>query len=179
MPATQVELSALERLRQAALPLYDGCVNPHDRGNYMTHTPDASPHSESGSSTLEPAIPADVLKKIKHAWIAGVISGVITLILTLLAMTGTTVLGFAAWELIDVACICGLTFGIYKKNRICAILMLICFIIAKILLMIEAGKPTGVVVALAFIYYYPMGVVGTFQYHRFMRAHRTSPPVSV
>jgi hypothetical protein len=110
---------------------------------------------------------------------AGIISGVITLILTLLAMTGTHVLGFSAWELIDVACMFGLTFGIYKKSRICAVLMLIYFITAKILLMIEAGKPTGVVVALAFIYYYSMGVVGMFQYHRFMRGHRASPPVSV
>src|SRR3546814_16243452 len=46
-------------------------------------------------------------------------------------MSGTEMLGFSAWELFDVALILGLAFGIYKKSRTCAVLMLAYFIVAK------------------------------------------------
>lgn len=52
-----------------------------------------------------PEVPGEILKKIKNAWVAGIISGCITLAVTLLALSGTSILGFSAWELIDVALI--------------------------------------------------------------------------
>ena len=136
----------------------------------MSSNPYAAPRANLQASEAEPAIPADVLKKIKNAWIAGIFSGCVTLAITLLAIGGTSVLGYSAWELIDVALIFGLTFGIYKKSRTCAILMLVYFVVSKIMLMIDARPSTGLVMAIVFIYFYAMGVVGTFQYHKLARA---------
>jgi serine/threonine-protein kinase len=120
------------------------------------------PVAESSQFT----VPDDIAKKIKHAWIAGCISGGITLAFTLLAISGTSILFSSAWELVDVALIFGLAFGISRKSRTCAILMLVYFISAKIFIMSETGKPSGILLAIVFIYYYWQGVSGTFAYHK-------------
>lgn len=123
----------------------------------------------AGESHMVSEVPGEVLKKIKNGWVAGIISGCVTLAVTLLAISGTSILNFSAWELIDVALIFGLTFGIYKKSRTCAVLMLSYFIISKIIIMAETGSPSGIALALVFLYYYFQGMIGTFQYHKLMR----------
>ena len=77
------------------------------------------------------------LKHIKHAWVAGVISGSMTLLLVAIAASGSTVvaeLGVDWWILIDVVTVFGLSLGIYKKSRVCALLMFIYFVGSKIIL---------------------------------------------
>lgn len=129
-----------------------------------TENPYSAPTAHVADVT--PEIPADIRGKIKSAWVAAAISGSITLIVTLIAMSGTEILGFSAWELIDVALVFGLAFGIYKKSRACAVVMLIYFTISKIVVMVESGKPSGVLLSVIFIYYFWQGVSGTFAYHK-------------
>jgi hypothetical protein len=117
-----------------------------------------------------PTVPPDVGKKIKSAWIAACISGVITLVVTLIAISGTELLGFDAWSLLDVGMIFALAFGIYKRSRACAVTMLAYFVVSKIILMAESGKPSGLLMALIFGYYFWQGVQGTFIYHKLKRA---------
>jgi serine/threonine-protein kinase len=130
-----------------------------DSGN-----PYSAPVTTSGIQARD--VPEEILKKIKHAWVAAVISGCITLVVTLVAMSGTDILGFSAWELIDVALIFGLALGIYKKSRACAVIMFVYFIASKILIMMQTGRPTGVPLALVFAYYFWQGIAGTFAYHK-------------
>ena len=120
-------------------------------------------------------IPDDIKQKIRNAWIAGCISGSLTLLLTLLAIFGKSFFYFSAWELIDVALVFGLVFGIYRKSRTCAVLMLVYFISAKIFIMSETGKPSGIPLALVFVYFYWQGVVGTFAYHKIKRMAAHAP----
>lgn len=135
----------------------------------MSSNPYAAPKANLESSEVPPAIPPEVLKKIKNAWIAGIVSGCVTLAVTLLAISGNPVLGYSAWELLDVVLIFGLTFGIYRKSRTCALSMLVYFVISKVLLMLDGAKPTGIVMSVIFIYFYALGVAGTFQYHKLVR----------
>ena len=121
---------------------------------------------ELADNSSPTAVPVEVLKKIKTAWIAGLISTAFTLIVTLLAVFGVRLLGFDAWEFVDVALLVGLTYGIYRKSRACAVLMVIYFVASKILLFIQTGKPSGIVLGLVFAYFYVQGVVGTFAYHK-------------
>jgi len=66
--------------------------------------------------------------QIKLAWQAGIISGTLTLIFVLLSLAGYDFTGFInASALIDVCLMFGLSFGIYKKSRIAAVLMLVYF----------------------------------------------------
>ena len=118
-------------------------------------------------------VPEDILKKTRQAAVAGSISCGITLLFTLIAIAGTSMLGFTAWQFVDVALIAGLAFGIYRKSRVCAVLMLVYFVGAKIYMIMQGNaKGAGLVVAAIFLYYYVLGVQGTFQYHAWVKEHR-------
>lgn len=142
--------------------------------------PYSAPVSRVADASI--VIPEEIHKQIKQAWVAAVVSGCMTLVVVLIAMSGTKILNYSAWELIDVAFVFGMAFGIYKKSRACAVLMFIYFVVSKILLMIETGKPTGVVLAVVFIYFFWQGVIGTFAYRKLIRseaaAARNTRPTS-
>jgi len=104
-------------------------------------------------------------KAIKNAWGAGIISGVLTLIVTIVAMAGYDFMGFSVWNLLDVAVIAGLTFGIYRKSRTCAVIMLVYFIGSKFLMWAETKSVSGLPMALVFSWYFFQGIRGTFAWH--------------
>lgn len=104
-------------------------------------------------------------KAIKTAWSAGIISGVLTLIVTLVAMAGYSFMDFSAWNLLDVAVIAGLTFGIYRKSRTCAVVMLVYFIGSKFLIWSETKSVSGLPMALIFSWFFFQGMRGTFAWH--------------
>ncbi|MBF0540397.1 MAG: hypothetical protein HQK91_02965 [Nitrospirae bacterium] len=106
---------------------------------------------------------------IKAAVVAGIISGGITLIVTLIAIfrkEDLFGLGFSIYNVLDVLLIFGLTFGIYKKSRSCALAMLIYFLVSKIYIIYQTGKFQGGFLAVLFIYFFYRGVRGTFNYHQ-------------
>ena len=108
------------------------------------------------------------MKHIKYAWVAGVISGSMTLLLILIAASGSTMvaeLGVDWWSLIDVVAIFGLSLGIYKKSRVCALLMFIYFVGSKIILWATMGNVGGVPLAILFGYFFFQGIRATFAYH--------------
>lgn len=105
-------------------------------------------------------------KAIKNAWIAGIVSGSITLLVTIIAAFGIDILGFSLWNLLDVALIFGLTFGMYRKSRVCAVIMFVYFVASKVFIGIETGKVTGIPLALVFGYYFFQGIRGTFAWHQ-------------
>jgi serine/threonine-protein kinase len=105
------------------------------------------------------------------------VSAGFTLVVTLVAMSGVKVLGFSAWELSDVAFIGGMAYGIYRRSRICAVLMLLYFIASKIIISVTLGRPSGLAMGLVFVYFFWQGVVGTFEYHKLekhQQPHATS-----
>lgn len=103
---------------------------------------------------------------IKSAWVFGLISGTLTLIITLASMSGIINFGFDIFSLFDVLAVWGLTFGVYKKSRVCAILLFTFFVISKIIMMIETGKPGGVASIIIFGTVFFQGIRGTFYYHK-------------
>ncbi|MHC4159788.1 MAG: hypothetical protein ACYSSO_12000 [Planctomycetota bacterium] len=115
--------------------------------------------------------------KIKGAWMAGVASGSVTLVFTLIAMK-TNVWGFTISNLGDVLLVFTLAFGIYIRNRACAILMLVYFLVAKVLIWMRldliSDLPKAVWVGyllftMLFCYFFVEGIRGTFAYHRLER----------
>ena len=108
-------------------------------------------------------------KKIRGAWGAGCVSTGITL----LAMAGYGVLGMSALNLVDVALLGGLTFGIWRRSRTCAVIMLGYFLASRLLILASpdngALRVTSIPGALVFLYFYWQGVAGTFAFHRLRR----------
>lgn len=108
------------------------------------------------------------LKHIKGAWVIGFLSAGVTLLVTVLAVSGVSILaemGFDWWALLDVAILVGLSIGVYRKSRIAAVLLLTYFVASKIYMWATLGSVRGVPLALAFGYFFVQGIRGTFAYH--------------
>lgn len=128
-----------------------------------------SPSLPSGpSEVVAPDSPEAALKKIKTAAIAGAISAGITLAFVLISVLITPIFQMTWASLIDVGIVAGLSFGIYRKSRVSAIMLFCYFVYAKIYfffiepLYASAGLITGAI----FIYLFFQGVIGCFQYSR-------------
>ena len=113
-------------------------------------------------------IPDKVLKKIRTAWIACLVSaGMTVVMIAVVIATGKSSLGLQGpIDLLDVAFILGMAFGISRKSRACAVLMLVYFAFSKYLIIRATGQVGSVWLGLVFLYFYAQGVVGTFEYHK-------------
>jgi hypothetical protein len=67
-------------------------------------------------------------KHIRNAWIAGILSGTGALIMLLTKNMPKDVVYFA---IVNVLLFYGLSFGIYKRSRACAIVIVVYYIFAK------------------------------------------------
>lgn len=108
-------------------------------------------------------------KHIKYAWIAGTISATITFLFSMVGAFNDEFriqYGLDTWSLIDVALIAGLAYGVYRKNRFCALGLLIYFVLSKFILAATSGQFAGGVVSLLFAYFYFQGTRATFQMHK-------------
>jgi hypothetical protein len=126
---------------------------------------------------LERDIPEEISRPIKHGWIAACVSATMTLLVTLLALKSSTENSYVdAWNLMDVALIALFALGIYKRSRTAATLMLVYFVLSKILMMMETGMPSGLVLGLVFTIFYFRALTATFRYHAFVKQWRRNPP---
>jgi serine/threonine-protein kinase len=116
------------------------------------------------------------LKHIKTAWIAGLVSAGLTLAVTVLAMAGISLFGFTVLNLLDVLLMAGLSFGIYKKSRICAVALFAYFVASKVIMWVSMGNVAGLPLALVFGYFFYQGIRGTFAYQKL--AKQPEPPIS-
>jgi serine/threonine-protein kinase len=152
-----------------------GSDQPPEENNIpFEENPYQAPHVNVEAET-EPEIPSKVLSRIKGGWIAGIVSATITLIFTLIAMNGTNMpLALDAWSFIDVGLFLILSYGVYKKSRTAAVLLFLLFLANKIFMVLETGKFQGWFMALIFLYFYFMAIVGTFQYHHILKKNKAA-----
>lgn len=123
-------------------------------------------------------VPEEVESHIKNGWVAALVSMVMTLGMTVFAMFKADAdVAMEALGFIDVGLIGLLAFGIYKRSRTAATLMLLYFVVSKILEMVAAGMPTGLLFGMLFAYFYFRAMVATFGYHRFVKDWKRNPPV--
>jgi serine/threonine-protein kinase len=104
-------------------------------------------------------------KDVRNAVGAAIASGVITLIFTLVAMAGASFAGITGWNLLDVALIFGLAYGVSRRSRACATILFGYFIISKLMMMVEHPTVAGLPLALIIGYYYAKGMMATYAIH--------------
>lgn len=112
-------------------------------------------------------------KAIKRAAIAGFIQAGMTAIIAVIAMvTHVDILGLDASNLLDIAVVSALAFGIFRRSRTCALIMLTYYVISQVYIMISMENVSNVFLALVFVYFYYQGVRGTFAYHHIAGVER-------
>lgn len=119
-----------------------------------------------GAPKILAASPIEKSKKqIRNAVALGIFSGTVTLIVTILSLFGMQLYNINLWSLIDVLIIFGLTYGFYKKSRVCAILMFTYFIFGKLWMYMENKKSITLTSMIIIGYFLLKGVIGVFSYH--------------
>ncbi|TVX95094.1 hypothetical protein [Cohnella terricola] len=111
--------------------------------------------------------------KIRNAVIAGVFCSVTTLLMKTFGS------GYLEYEYdwifyFDLAIPVGLTLGVYRKSRVCAILLFVCYLYSKIIYLISAGPMSGsdtmslvpIMMSMGYLYMFGQGISGAFAYHK-------------
>ena len=119
------------------------------------------PEAEDLNPTIE--------KRIKCGWIAGVVSAGYTLVLFVLSLMGRAIPGIDGWSIIDIFIAFGLSYGVFRRSRTCAVLLLVLFLLNKVILWTISPAVADLPFAFVFACFLGAGVVGTFQYHRLNR----------
>jgi hypothetical protein len=153
--------------------IYRAVIEDGGQGDWCPHCKKSITKSRSGEEPkqVQDLRLREIKNAIKAAWIAGVISGSITLIC---ALTGY--MNRNLYSLIDVFIAYGLSFGIYRKSRICALLICLYFVASKIYIIIEGGRdirPFGIFVGLVFAVFFAYGAYGTIIYHKIYKGNVT------
>jgi hypothetical protein len=149
--------------------------------------PIPSPVPSPVPSPLTPSLPPwlamtreQALKHIRNAWIVGLISAGVTMLVILVSATGGTLapgLKLDWTALLDVFIMLGLSFGVSRKIRWCAIGLLCYFILNKMIMwsMGVGANPFGILFSFVFLYFFVQGVRGTWAYQLMRSTWDTAP----
>jgi serine/threonine-protein kinase len=105
-------------------------------------------------------------KHVTRAWMAASIQAGLTLIFEALAAAGVLdTPGFDAWILLDAAILAALAYGVWKRSRVCALLLLTYSILNEVYLAFQDTAHFSIL-RLIFIYFYLRGTIQLFREHR-------------
>ncbi|WP_164668245.1 hypothetical protein [Virgibacillus doumboii] len=106
-------------------------------------------------------------KSIKFAAGAGFLQAAfLAVVITVVMILNTDFLGVNPLGYIDAVIFAFLAFGVFKKSRTCAIILLVYFILGQGITLLLGGSLAGIPLALLFLYIYIQGIRGTFAYHK-------------
>lgn len=110
------------------------------------------------------------IKATNQGAIAACISAALTIVFMAVAISTDAGGQLALWNdpfvFLDVGLILVLAFGIYKRSRVAAVLMLVYFVVSKVIIAAETQSYSGIGLGLVFIFFYGRAVIGAFAYHR-------------
>ena len=138
--------------------------------NDTRYTPPGAPVRDiaADAQAEDAAVPPKVLAQIRGAWLACLVWAAVTLFQSLAAMVQDA--ADAPLGLVDVACILALAFGISRKSRICAVVMLVYFVSSKYLVYQSSGHLGAWWWAIVLLVLYAQGIAGTFEFRRLRKA---------
>jgi hypothetical protein len=108
-------------------------------------------------------------KAIKKAWIASLVYWLILLFLTVLALSDVRFFlneHLSSYNLVDVILVGGLTFGIYRRSRVSAILLEVYIYANYFYAWYKDGTANFSLLVIALLYFLFHGITGTFKYHQ-------------
>ena len=114
-----------------------------------------------------------VQRLIGNAGIAGILFGFLNLInilfATIFSKEALGTLGFYFFGLVVVFLVLGLSYGIFKKSRACAIILFILLVITATVKLVGSVQPLVLTMYILFGYFLFRGILGTFAYHKIMK----------
>jgi len=104
-------------------------------------------------------------KNIRNAWIAALVAAGFTILLMLLPCIGNGLTSHVnIYQLVDVFILLGLSFGVFKRSRICVIMLFIYAVLNEIYIIKIGMNPS--LIRIIFIYFYLQGLIAIFKWHK-------------
>ncbi|WP_205634425.1 hypothetical protein [Lederbergia galactosidilytica] len=104
----------------------------------------------------------------QHVKIAALIAMIMSILTFILVMI-SQIWGFLElswWVFVDMFLLLGLAYGIYKKSRICALLLFSLFLLNQVVLYINWNVLVTIPLGCVVMYYLFKGILATFFYHK-------------
>ncbi len=120
--------------------------------------------AEVSESTVEAAS-----RDTRFAFVAGLVASAILVAVSVLATAGFSLGAFGTASLVDAGLIAGLSYGVLKKNRTCAVLLLLFYLAGAGLIAAETKVYYPLLVRAVFVYFFARGAYGAFVWHRELR----------
>lgn len=136
---------------------------------------DVNDSSKGVSGAETNIIPKKINRAIKNGWQAGIVLFVLTLCLFVYQWI---VFKTPLWDLIDVVIYLLLSYGVYRRSRTCAILMLLLYILSQAIapkLYYIGNMKTEYhfnILLIVLIVCFSYGVVGTIEFHRWRKGKK-------
>lgn len=115
----------------------------------------------------------DALKAMRHGAAAAVASAAMTAAAMALAVSGAGAGAMAyfadPWLLLDVAVMLGLAWGVHRRSRTAAVLLLLTFVAARFALAVDTGRVPFPVLSLVLVWFFARAIQGAFVHHRLLR----------
>ncbi len=141
------------------LGVHKAYVEDGSWGDWCPHCKKSIPQHKEPLTDIQKAN-----NKIKIAWIVGVILGAFNALDPLFRMDISN--RNLIISLITSGLFLGISFGIYKKSRTCAMILFALPIALVIVGIVKGEALSGILVAIIFGYPFYQGVRGTFTYHK-------------
>ena len=111
---------------------------------------------------------------IKRSGACGVVVIVLTSVVAFMSLRGNSVLGisFGKEIFLDIYVFLILTIGVYRKSRVCAVLLFAYFILGKVSLFIRVRQVAALGASLPWIFCFFQGMRGAFSYHRIIQEEK-------
>ncbi|NLR76254.1 hypothetical protein [Leeia aquatica] len=142
--------------------------------------PYAAPDSSLSRSDDAYIMPDGTREKIQRSWMAALGLCILKLCAMgyMLSLAGTTLhLGEVLWSLLDVLCLGGLAYGVYRKNRASAIALPVWFLGLTMFNIWVLHLPVGLVgmiLTLFFTLFFSQGALAVLRYHTLLQQYRGS-----
>ena len=103
---------------------------------------------------------------------AAAIAGLLTLLMSVFGAYG-----FSLWNLLDVAAWFGLGYGVYRKSRTCAIILLTYHLVNRVDMWTRTHAVSTTIggFAIPFAVIYCLGILGTFAHHAILEKEKRQP----
>lgn len=115
----------------------------------------------------------DALKAMRRGAIAAVVSATVTAGAMVLARAGSGdgLLGYFAdpWMILDVGLMLALAWGVHRRSRTAAVLLLLTFVAARIILALDTGRFPFPLLSLLLIWFFARAIQGAVVWHRLQR----------
>lgn len=110
---------------------------------------------------------------MRHGAVAAVVSAVVTATVGAMALSGSVAESMAAfadpWLLLDAALMLALAWGVHRRSRTAAVLLLLTFVAARISLAVDIGRFPFPVLSLLMAWFFAQAIRGSFVHHRLQR----------